>query len=386
MNILFIANGNGENAIAARIADSLMEAAAGPLRLELLSLVGLGTSVGTLAVVGPRRVLPSGGLVAMGNVRAFARDLVAGFPALLCAQLAFLRRARGRYAAVVAVGDAYALGFALLTEGKPIFVGTAKSVFVAPYGAFERHLLRRAATVYVRDEPTARDLTAHGVRAEAPGNVIADLARPEPPALPGTWLGLLPGSRENAYVDAVRLAQVARALAARRPDIGALLSVAPSLDVARLITALHDDEWTIEPGRSPRAQGPVSFEARAGAARLVGWAGSLGALFAAAGVVLGQAGTANEQAAACGLPVVALAGTGKREDWYRMRQRRLLGDALLLVPAEPEAAAAALEALLADLERMRAMREAGRRRIGPPGGGDRIARGILSVARNRAAC
>ncbi|MBC5798741.1 MAG: hypothetical protein GIW94_01985 [Candidatus Eremiobacteraeota bacterium] len=399
-NILFVANGHGENAIAARIAGALPDAAAEPLRVELLSLVGVGVWADGLAVVGPRRALPSGGLVAMGNVRAFGRDVVAGFPALLAAQLGFLRRAHRRYAAVVAVGDAYALGLALLTGMKPVFVGTAKSVFVARYGPLERLLLRRAATVYVRDEPTAHDLVAHGVMAEAPGNVIADLARPEPPALPGTWIGLLPGSRESAYADAVRLGRVARALAARRPHIGALLSVAPALDARRLIGALERDGWTIGPnslaGPNVTPAGPHAapaesppmpmFEARAGPARLAGWSGPLGALLAASSIVLGQAGTANEQAAAQGLPVIALEGTGKREDWYRMRQRRLLGEALLLVPAQPRAAAAAIEALLADPAHMRHMSEAGRRRIGPPGGAERIARGIVSVARNRAAC
>ncbi len=386
MNILFVANGHGENAIAARVADSLREAVAEPLRLELLSLVGVGTSVGSLTVVGPRRALPSGGLVAMGNVRAFARDVVAGFPALLCEQLAFLRRARGRYGAVVAVGDTYALGLALLTGTRPVFVGTAKSVYVARYGPFERVLLRRAVKVYVRDEPTADDLVARRVLAEAPGNVIADLALPERPARPGTWLGLLPGSRESAYGDAVRLARVARGLAVRRPDIGALLSVAPSLDAGRLARELERDGWSIAPKPSLAVGESLLFEAHAGAVRLVGWRGPLGALLAASRLVLGQAGTANEQAAARGLPVLALEGSGQREDWYRMRQRRLLGDALLLVPAAPEAAAAALDALLDDPARMRRMSEAGRRRIGPTGGADAVARGILSIAHNRAAC
>ena len=34
--------------------------------------------------------------------------------------------------------------------------------------------------------------------------------------------------------------------------------------------------------------------------------------------------------------------------WYRLRQQRLLGDALITIPAEPEAAASALRALLDD--------------------------------------
>ena len=45
--------------------------------------------------VGPRRAMPSGGLIAMGNVRNIARDLRSGLLALTLAQRAFLARARG---------------------------------------------------------------------------------------------------------------------------------------------------------------------------------------------------------------------------------------------------------------------------------------------------
>ncbi len=378
--LLFVANGHGENAIAARIAAALAAAAARPLRLELLPLIGDGMGFGAapLALVGPRKLLPSGGLVAMGNVVAFGRDVLAGFPALFAAQLAFLGRARGRYAAVIAVGDAYALGLALLAAARPVFVGTAKSAFVAPYGPFERMLLRRAANVYVRDVPTARELIRHGTRAAAPGNVIADLAGEDQPARAGAWLGILPGSRRNAYADGLRLVGVAQALAARRPTLGGLLSIAPTLDAERFAQLLAAAGWTLD----LRANGePVVFEGRFGPARLVGWRGPLGPLLAASTVVLGQAGTANEQAAARGLPVVALEGTeGRREDWYRMRQRRLLGDALLLLPAEAGDAAAVLDGLLGDPERLAAMGAAGRKRMGPSGGAQTIARGILSDA------
>ena len=84
--------------------------------------------------VGPRRAMPSGGLVAMGNVRAFARDLGAGFVGLFFAQLRFLRAARDAYGIAVAVGDSYALGLALCARLPTLFVGTAKSAYVAPYG------------------------------------------------------------------------------------------------------------------------------------------------------------------------------------------------------------------------------------------------------------
>lgn len=373
LRVLFVANGHGETAIAARIACELRAAANGPLGLDLLPLVGAGAGAFPLTLVGPRQVMPSGGLVAMGNVRAFWSDLRAGFAGLFARQLAFLAGARGRYDAVVTVGDVYALLLGLRAGGPAVFVGTAKSVYVAPYGPFERTVLKRAARVFVRDEPTAERLRRQGVAAQAPGNVIVDLVTPRPAVL-GTWLGLLPGSRASAYADGVRLARVARELAAVRADVGSLLSVAPTLEAPRYARALERDGWSVNGDDD-------GFRADHGPAAIRSWQGDLGGLLGSAVVVLGQAGTANEQAAAFGLPIVALEDQAAgRNEWYRMRQRRLLGEALLLVPAEPRRAAAAIAALLADPAQMRAMGDAGRKRMGPPGGAAAIARAILAVA------
>jgi uncharacterized protein (TIGR03492 family) len=385
LRVLFVANGHGETAIAARIAREVDRLADGPAGLDLLALVGTGAGAGPLALVGPRRAMPSGGLVAMGNVRAFSRDLRAGFTNLLAGQLSFLRTAGARYDVVVAVGDAYALALALLARKPTVFVGTAKSVHVAPYGPFERVLLRRAVRAFVRDEPTAAALRGLGVDAESPGNVIADLILGDDAGgLSGHWIGVLPGSREPAYADGVRLARVVRALGRQRPGPAALLSVAPALDAARFERELVVDGW--ERCEAPFPAGGA-FAVRAGAARLVAWTGTLGALLRASILVLGQAGTANEQAAAFGIPVVALAeshsqanpgGTSPR-DWYRMRQQRLLGDALLLVPSAPDLAAPAVAELLDDPVRLARMGAAGRERMGPPGGVAAVARAILDA-------
>ncbi|MGB8520993.1 MAG: hypothetical protein WCD38_12605, partial [Candidatus Tumulicola sp.] len=105
--VLFVSNGHGEAAIAERIAVEL--AALRPnLGLDHLALVGDVPSE-SLRDVGPRAAMPSGGLIAMGNVRNIVRDVRAGLLGLTLAQRRFLRAVRGEYAAVVAVGDAFAL-------------------------------------------------------------------------------------------------------------------------------------------------------------------------------------------------------------------------------------------------------------------------------------
>jgi len=354
--VLFVTNGHGEASIAARIARDVR--ALGPIATDHLALVGERFAAAGFPDVGPQRAMPSGGLVAMGNVRAFARDLGAGWLGLFAAQLRFLGTVRGRYAAVVAVGDAYAAALVRRTGLRWVFVGTAKSEYVTPYAPIERRIVAAAARIFVRDAATAEALRRRGLRAEAPGNVIADLlAEEDRYAWPGpVRIALLPGSRERAYADAARIAEIVERVAARVPGVAGVLSIAPGLDAARFAPLL---------ARHPS---------------LGVWSAGIGGILAGATLAIGQAGTANEAAAASGVPVVALDLAGdRRSGWYRMRQERLLADAMLVLPGEPAAATDAIVALLADPPRLARMSAAGRERMGASGGAAAIARAIFNL-------
>jgi uncharacterized protein (TIGR03492 family) len=138
--------------------------------------------------------------------------------------------------------------------------------------------------------------------------------------------------------------------------VQAALSIAPGLDQAGFATAL---------ARSPAIRP---------------WNGALGAILAEATVAIGQAGTANEAAAANGVPVVALElEADRREGWYRKRQVGLLGAALAIVPGEVGAATDALVALLGDAERRSAMAAAGRARMGGAGGARAVALAVVEL-------
>ena len=355
--VLFVTNGHGEASIAARIARDVRALA--PLQTDHLALVGERFAEAGFADVGPQRAMPSGGLVAMGNVRAFSRDLIAGWLGLFAAQFRFLGGVRSRYAAIVAVGDAYACALARRAGVPLVFVGTAKSVYVAPYGPLERRIISAARRIFVRDAATADALRRAGVRAESPGNVIVDLlagdgaiAWPSP-----VRIAVLPGSRERAYADAERIAQIVERVATRLPGVSAAMSIAPTLDAARFAPLF--------------ARHPA----------IIPWYGGVGGLLAGATIAIGQAGTANEAAAGNGVPVVALElADDKRAGWYRMRQERLLADAMVVVPGEPAPAADAVAALLGDGARLERMRAAGIARMGAPGGAVAIARAIVEVA------
>jgi uncharacterized protein (TIGR03492 family) len=379
--VLFVTNGHGEAAIAERIALELL-AAAPATSIDHLALVG-NLSSDAMRDVGPRQPMPSGGLIAMGNVRNLARDLAAGLVALTLSQARFLWRARGTYDVAVAVGDAFALMMTLLVRARTVFVGTAKSVKVAPYGAFEAGLLRRAAASFVRDEATADALRRRGVDADA-ANAIVDLFASHADAAVEAAvagftpaLALFPGSRESAYDDAAFLLEIARELAPQYPTLGAVISIAPGLDADRLAREAASAGWEVR----PIANAASPFALRLNGREIVrGWQRPLGPLLKRVVLVLGQAGTANEAAAAAGVPVVAFERDRDRKTrWYRQRQRDLLGEALAVLPEERTAAVAGVREILEDSQRRARMAAIGRAQMGEAGGAARIASRIASL-------
>ena len=373
MRMLLVSNGNGEVAIAQRLAVALHERIPG-LTLDHLPLVGEPQSTPEATVVGPRAALPSGGLIAMFNLRNIYNDIVGGLLGLTFRQFRFLRAARGTYDLAIAVGDTFALFAALQMRARTIFVGTAKSVNVARYGPMELRVMRAAEYVFVRDSATAADCRARGLAAVDAANAIVDLHDRDTIvdlhlAAGEELVLLLPGSRAGAYEEASVLAATFAGARARGAQIVGALSVAPRLDASQFIARLAADGWRYSEAAS---SAPPFFERED--ARILLWRGGIGGLLAHAALVLGQAGTANEAAAAAGIAVAAIDdGRTRAERWYRMRQRALLGDAMLMLPSDAKAAGERLAALLADKERRKAMGEIGRERMGEPGAVRRIA-------------
>jgi uncharacterized protein (TIGR03492 family) len=379
LNILFVTNGHGEIAIADRIAQEV-RALAPAIAIDHLPLVGESRSE-YMREVGPRRTMPSGGLIAMGQVRNIVADLRGGLLGLTFAQRAFLAGARGTYNRVVAIGDVFALLMALRARAPTTYVGTAKSVRVAPYGFFERRVLRRADAVFVRDEATAATLRAQRVDAQAPGNVIVDLFGADDPRADAAAqdfapvLAVFPGSRQSAYADARFLLEIVARVAADRPHLGALISIAPLLDPVVFAAGFHADGWIVD----ERADARIPFILRRdGRVYARAWRGAIGPLLARAQLVMGQAGTANEAAAASGVPVIAFERDRDRKSaWYRMRQHGLLGEALMVLPGDLAPAAAGVSALLDDAPRRARMGALGRERMGGTGGARAIARDLV---------
>ncbi|WP_104991047.1 lipid-A-disaccharide synthase-related protein [Deinococcus sp. NW-56] len=374
--LLLLSNGTAEDLIGAR----LLEEVGRPARV--LPLVGEGRAyagVPGATKIGPTLSLPSGGFP-FGSVANLRADLRAGLIGTTLGQVR-AARAAGREAGVVAVvGDAHALTLGTLAAragGVPlVHVQPLLSAHYAERlglrGALrelnalganlplpsELALARRAHTVYLRDAATARLYAARGVPARWAGSFAMDtLPAPERDlsALIGDRpaLALLPGSRED-----------------HRESLPLMLRAAARLpEVTPLVAWPHG--WaavTLPPGWTLRVEDDRTAWAEGERTRVTLLRGAFGAVARAADVAVGTAGTANEQLAGLGVPVVAFPTRGPQfTPGFVRRQGRLLGEALRPVPPDPEAMAAEVRAVLRDGRgRARAALD-GLTRIGPGG-------------------
>ena len=387
-DILLVSDGHGEAAISGYVADAIRSRDPG-IAVEHLPLVGSASDLGWPPTVGPKRAMPSGGLVTNWNVRNFARDVQAGLVGLLFQQHQFLRAQRER-TALVAVGDVFCLWMCLASRRPTVFVATAKSDYVSPHSRIERRIMAKANQTFARDAMTARSLQRHGISARYAGNLMMDGVMPSGVDLgvngDAVRLGVLPGSRGDApQVCAamyVRLTVASRMLEPHDQQVQAFFSVAPGVDRVQVLESLQAAGATIS---QPSLEGAVIARSRQSNLELVLVANAFGDVLAASQIVLGQAGTANEQAAGFGRPVIAAlepGETAQKMQWYRMRQKRLLGDALLVVPSKPELFAQAVVDLLGDPVRQAAMSQAGKERMGSAGGSGAVADSVLTLTKN----
>jgi uncharacterized protein (TIGR03492 family) len=376
-----LANGQAEDALAAALLTTLMPRLPG-WRFGAFPIVGAGQAFDRtgVRVWGPRRRLPADGLT-LHHPSLLWADLRAGLISMTFRQVRTLRAARPD--ALLIVGDVYAQGLgALVPRARRFVVQPLVSVRLAEAGtpvawnrtfmerirAPERALLRRAEAVYPRDEATAAWLRAQGVpRARFLGNPMMDglTGTTLPGSIPGATLALLPGSRAHAE----RSIETMLAALGRLADAGERSMAWVAWTRGPLPNPGPD--WIVE------ATGAFTTWRRGGVR--VGWtAGRFADVLASADAVLGTSGTAQEQAAGLGLPVVAFPVGVAYSDAFLANQQRLLGGALIRVVATPAVVAEGVRRALTDPDVRASARRDGPDRLGPAGGTAAIAADVAA--------
>ncbi len=399
--LLCISNGHGEDTIALRLLLALRSRVP-TLDLAALPLVGEGTAFQKhdIPLIAATKTLPSGGFIYMDS-RQLARDLQGGLVQLTLAQLHALKDWQQAGGTVLAVGDLIPFAFAWRSGLPYALVGTAKSAYYlrdeagrlpalpwyagwagSIYLPWERWFMGRdrCRAVIVRDELTAAELRQTGLSHIYTGNPMMDgleptnqweaLRSPESNAL---TLILLPGSRApEAYHNWQRILQaVASVLRQFQPrPVHCLAAIAPALDLSPLRQALSVAGWHTDTG-----DGIPTFQQDNG--RLLLTQTAYTDCLHLADAAIAMAGTATEQCVGLGKPAFTLPGTGPQfNPTFATLQTRLLGQSVMLVP-QPEQVGAAMAEVLGDTERLAAIAQNGRRRLGSPGAADAIASVLL---------
>ncbi|MBI3963080.1 MAG: hypothetical protein HY335_10020 [Deinococcus sp.] len=369
MRVLLISNGHGEDAVGAHLGRRLRELCPG-WQLQALPLVGLGRSYERLgiALLEPRRELPSGGVVRL-NLRRFWSDLRQGWWALRQGQLRTLGRLADQVHFAVVCGDIYALLTASHLRQPLYYVQTLVSeyywrakpwwekltqcerLFVDHFTPLERCVMRRrVALAFVRDQLSADYLRSCGLEmVRCHGNPLMDAFDATgwdlSPLVAGTCIALLPGSRSDAYWNLSLMLQAAQLLA----HSGLYTFMATLADGFDLQQVQLPEDWRLyQPHPALVTQG-VAAIAACHPARVYLVSGRFGDILQACRLVIGTGGTANEQAAGLGKPVVGFWGPGPQYPRrFAIAQKRLLGEALQLFPPDPGQVAQAVQRLLAD--------------------------------------
>ncbi len=374
MRIWFLSNGHGEDRASAAIAAAVRarrssaDIVAAPLVTGGTEYTSRGVTIATSGAPPP-----SGGF-STAAFRTFVRDLP--FARRCWQYVRVLRHLAARDDQFVSAGDVFLTGLARVAFRKPgVHVALAKSVYGQPHTRLEARLLRGwTRLVFARDQATADHLGARGVRAVFEGNPLVDgLAAPfdspgaasAPGLKPGQTVLLLPGSRREAPANLLKLLDVAECMP--DPTVAFGCAWSPAIPLHEGLNAAVNAGWTADGGRLTKGGREVAVAA-----------GQFEALVARADVVVGLAGTANEQAAAAGKPVVTLVGCGPQTTTARMaEQERLLGGAAQFVAGSAAEVAGVVAGLLARPEERRRRGDLGVARLGPPGAAERIARGII---------
>ncbi|UKO96768.1 lipid-A-disaccharide synthase-related protein [Nostoc sp. UHCC 0870] len=427
LQLLVLSNGHGEDVIAVRILQELLQQS-NPPDIFALPLVGEGRAYQQLDIplIGSVRTMPSGGFIYMDG-RQLARDVKGGLVQLTWSQIQAVRRwvrsqkKLGNKNAILAVGDIVPLLFAFISGAKYAFVGTAKSEYYVRdevgilareskaakwenfsgsiYHPWERWLMsrRRCRAVFPRDGLTTKILNQWTIPAFDVGNPMMDglearfntqqfyradsqqqeMARP-------LMMTLLPGSRApEAYKNwEIIMVAVSALMGSFREqnsfvpsssNVVFLGAIAPNLDLSILAQTVQSQGWrpsTESPLPLPDENAVIFQQSNA---YIILTQQAYNECLHWGDIAIAMAGTATEQFIGLGKPAIAIPGEGPQYNpGFAEAQSRLLGLSLILVD-EPEQVAQEVRSLFTYPDRLHIIAENGRRRMGKPGAAARIA-------------
>ena len=390
MRLLLVSNGHGEDLSGAWVGAALQRQGSEVLALPLVGDGSAYRNAG-LSVAGRTRSYSTGGLGYASFAGRVAEILQGQVFYLLRRSWRLWREARHADGLVV-IGDVIPVLLAWLT-GKPVV-----TYLVAYSSHYEGRLRlpwpcgpclasRRFKAVFSRDALTASDLTEQlGRRVQFLGNPFMEGIAAAEGITERNAVLLLPGSRlPEATTNLERMLALLEQLPAELHQLNFQAALVRDLPAAQISKLALPRGWQVESDPSSSDQLLLRFDAL----ELHCYWGQFQALLPQSRVVISMAGTATEQAAGLGIPVLQLAGHGPQfTAGFAEAQRRLLGPAVHCAagdvddPATLQASAELLQKLVAlPTKALETFRTEGLQRLGESGGTSRMAQAILDSVR-----
>lgn len=384
--ILVISNGHGEDLISSKLIEALFKNSnSKDIEVDVFPFVGEGEDYINLDVrkIGPTVRLPSGGF-ARNSVTNLLKDIKAGLLSSTYKQIRTLRKAKNKYNLTIIVGDVYILLLTgLFKGGNIIFFPTAKSEYIDGHYEIEKYIIKRYTDIVIpRDEKTTRALKDYGINAEFHGNLMMDCFEIQNINFnlkeESEKIGILPGSRKDSYenmLDFIKVIEELEKLSDKKYDF--LTAVAGNFSREKLIDKVKKLNWS-----SIKKEGEnikLQLNSPSGLSQIHIIYNAFGDVLNQAKIFLGMAGTANEQAAGMGKPVITFPGTGAQFDFeFAADQKRLLGEGVKFVDRNFKDIAYALIELLEDEKEYEKRSKAGQKRMGDRGAIDKISKLLLN--------
>ena len=342
-NICVIANGYAEEIMASKLMSEIRKELQTQNKLESFQFVG-GSLVSSgrwyeeeqFATFFTGGMTPSGGFPTR-SLRGFLSDLGAG---AFFTPFRFKNVIKGwskyNLDIIIVVGD-----FLLMTLTIPalknnknvpmVFIPTAKSDYIQAHFKIEKKFIKKYATIsFPRDKITTDDFLEYGINAQSCGNLMQDLLDPKAPTITSKEpvIALLPGSREESYGN---LEMMLSLLPDIKTPIHWAFVQAGSLKKETINEVFLHKDWKCA---DLNADVPIWGK---NAQKVYCYPSTMFdtvALSCIFGISL--AGTAGEQIAGLGKPIIGFKGTGPQSTKRRMDDNaKLLGESFIYVENYP---------------------------------------------------
>jgi uncharacterized protein (TIGR03492 family) len=380
--VLFTSNCFGEDRSAALIAVELQKVLKGArkgLAVTGASLISKGEeySKREIKLLFSSYIPPSGGFPTR-SLKGFLSDLFTGSLGSTFRFIRTIKKNKDRIRVAVVVGDVSLLLLTRMALKKTpiVFLAPAKSDYMDPHYPIEEWFIKKNTDVILaHDQFTAGNLRKKGLNARFLGNPMVDGLEPAGKTLRSkdkktVTIGLLPGSREEAYDNFLMILELALKVG-QRTKARFIAALPGSLNASAIRDKVAPRGW-----KSSKRHGSIFLAKQDTEVRLT-W-GMFTDVLHASDFLIGLAGTAVEQAAALGKPVISFVGSGPQTTKQRMtEQEELLGGAMKFARRYPEDALADALLLCEDPAERKKRGARGMKRMGKPGGAKKIARYVF---------